>query len=357
MKRILCFIENLGSGGAERQLTGLAVMLKQQGHEVEVCYYVKKEFYLPDLLDAGVNVKYLSDALSFNKRFASIRRHIREYKPDTIISYTPSTSMMTCILKRLGGRFNLIVSERNTTQSLTIKEKFKLFCYRWANYIVPNSFAQADFIKRVSPHLADKIKVITNFVDTDRFSPSNEIVPVHEELRVLCVGRMMPQKNIIRFIKVISILVSKGYNLRVDWFGQDLKDAYSKECHNAISEYALEQRFVFQAPSSEIQVQYHRADVFCLPSIYEGFPNVLCEAMSCGKPVLSCRVSDTPNIVQEGANGLLFDPTSIDDMVMAFEKYIAMPNLRHNEMGKISREISLGLFSREKFLANYSSII
>ena len=126
MKRILCFIENLGSGGAERQLTGLAVMLKQQGYEVEVCYYVKKEFYLPDLLDAGVNVKYLSDALSFNKRFSLIRRHIREYKPDTIISYTPSTSMMTCILKRFGGRFNLIVSERNTTQSLTTKEKFKL---------------------------------------------------------------------------------------------------------------------------------------------------------------------------------------------------------------------------------------
>ena len=205
--------------------------------------------------------------------------------------------------------------------------------------------------------MTDNIKVITNFVDTDKFSPSHEIIPLHDELRVLCVGRMMPQKNIIRFIKVISILVSKGYNLRVDWFGQDLKDAYSDECHNAIREYALEQRFIFHAPSSEIQAQYHRVDVFCLPSIYEGFPNVLCEAMSCGKPVLSCRVSDTPNIVQEGANGLLFDPTSTDDMVMAFEKYIAMPNQRHIEMGKISREISLGLFSKERFLANYCSII
>ena len=68
MKRILCIIENLGSGGAERQITGLAVMLKQAGYQVEVWYYVKKEFYLSFLSENGVVCRYLEDAGHRGKR-------------------------------------------------------------------------------------------------------------------------------------------------------------------------------------------------------------------------------------------------------------------------------------------------
>ena len=66
-KHILCLLESLGSGGAERQLTGLAVMLKQQGYEVEVWYYVKNEFYLPYLqenrLDKWTHNKTIQKAI------------------------------------------------------------------------------------------------------------------------------------------------------------------------------------------------------------------------------------------------------------------------------------------------------
>ena len=91
MKRILCLIENLGSGGAERQLTGLAVMLKQQGYEVEVWYYVKNEFYLPYLQDNGVEGRYLHKASNPQKRFFVLRKEIKAYNPDTIISYSFKT--------------------------------------------------------------------------------------------------------------------------------------------------------------------------------------------------------------------------------------------------------------------------
>ncbi len=96
MKRILCLIESLGSGGAERQLTGLAVMLKQRGYEVEVWYYIKQEFYLPFLKENGVCVRYLSDAAKSWKRFFVLRKHIKAFKPDTIISYSASPSMIAC---------------------------------------------------------------------------------------------------------------------------------------------------------------------------------------------------------------------------------------------------------------------
>lgn len=356
MKRILCYIESLGSGGAERQLTGLAVMLKQQGYDVEVCYYVKKEFYLPYLQDNGVNAIFLSEATSLRKRFFALRKHIKAYKPDTIVSYSASPSMISCLLKFLGIKFNLIVSERSNTQKITNGVKLRFFLYRWADYIVPNSFSQGAFIKKQSPELTDKIKVITNFVDTDVFSPMAKQED-HDETRMLCVGRMWPEKNIPRMIKAISKVVSHGFNLKVDWFGQDLKDASSAECYSTLHEEHMEQNFVFHAPSPTIQEEYQKADVFCLPSLYEGFPNVLCEAMSCGKPVLCSRVCDNPNIVQEGDNGLLFDPLNVDDMVATIERYLDLPLEKKDKMGRRSREIAVELFSRDSFIQKYIAIL
>ena len=357
MHKILCLIESIGSGGAERQLTGLAAMLKQQGYQVEVCYYVNREFYLPYLQENGVESRFLAEASPPQMRFFALRKHIKAFKPDTVISYSTSPSMITCLLKLLGAKFNLIVSERNTTQQIGKMEKLRFFLYRWANHIVPNSHSQAAFINKHFPNLSDKVKVITNFVDTEKFSPSVEALPEHEETRMVCVGRLMPQKNIPRFIAAISKVVNDGYKIHVDWFGQDLKDAYSEECHNAIKEHHLEGVFVFYAPSSSIQDEYQRADVFCLPSLYEGFPNVLCEAMSCGKPVLCSRVYDNPNIVQEGENGLLFDPLNVDDMVATIERYLDLPLEKKDKMGRRSREIAVELFSRDSFIQKYIAIL
>lgn len=357
MPRILCLIESLGSGGAERQLTGLAVMLKQQGYEVEVWYYVKNEFYLPYLQENGVIGRFLPEAENAKKRFFALRKHIKEYHPDTIISYSASPSMIACVLKRLGTRFRLIVSERNTTQELTYREKLRFFCYRWADVIVPNSHSQASFIDDHFPILSSKVKTITNFVDTEKFKPIDEPIFGNEETRMVCVGRLMPQKNLLRFIEAIGKVVADGNKLHVDWFGQDLNDAYSAECHKAIQEHRLEQNFVFHAPSVNIQKEYQQTDVFCLPSLYEGFPNVLCEAMSCGKPILCSRVCDNPYIVKEGNNALLFDPLSVDNMTKVIEQYLCLSINKRQEMGKNSRIFGLDIFSVDSFLDKYLNII
>lgn len=357
MKKILCFIESLGSGGAERQLTGLAVMLKEQGYEIEVVYYCKKEFYLPFLEENGVKGVFLSSAVSKSRRVFSIRKYIKEYNPDTIISYSASSCMILCSLKLLGGKFKLIVSERNTTQKNTLREKIRFFLYKWADVIVPNSNAQGRFIKENYPNLEKKIQVITNFVDTDKFSPSNEEIPTHDTTNIICVGRLMPQKNIIRFIESISRVVNDGYKIHIDWFGQNLGDNYSEEVKLKIEENNLSSFFEFHPASSCIEKKYQKSDVFCLPSIYEGFPNVLCEAMSCGKPVLCSRVCDNPTIVSEEKNGLMFNPLDADNMAEVIEKYINLSEEKKKDMAITSRKIAVDMFSKKSFINKYISII
>ena len=358
MKRILCLIESLGSGGAERQMTGLAVMLKQAGYQVEVLYYVNKEFYLPYLHEHGVAARYLADASSPKKRFFALKNYINEYAPDTIISYSVSSNMICCLLKLFGAKFNLIVSERNTTQEITLRVRSRFCLYRWADHIVPNSYSQAAFIEHWYPRLMPKVKVITNFVDTDKFSPLNlKVEHIDKCTNIVSVGRIVPQKNILTFIQAVARVIADGYKVHVDWFGYDLKDEYSKECHKLIKDNNLEEIFVFHPASHSIEEEYRKADVFCLPSIYEGFPNVLCEAMCCGKPVLCSRVCDNPKIVSEGQNGLMFDPLSVDDMAMSIQRFLDIPDEAKLKMGEISLDIAHNLFSKDIFISKYKSII
>lgn len=355
--KILCLIENLGSGGAERQLTGLAAMLKRQGYDIEVWYYVKKEFYLPFLNNNDVKAKYLQEAHNPRKRFFVLKKLIKAYRPDTVISYKDSASMVLCLIKWLGVKYRLVVSERSTTQRLNKRERIKFFLYRLADVIVPNSQTQANFIARKYPQLMPKVKVITNYVDTDKFSPSNTFMPENDVTRMICVGRLMLPKNLPRFVEVIAKVVGDGYQLHVDWYGQDLRDEYSRQVHEKITQNSLEEIFLLHQPSATIEEEYRKADVFCIPSLYEGFPNVLCEAMSCGLPVLCSRVCDIPSIASEEENGYMFDPLSVDDMASTIERYLDLSLDWKVGMGKKSREIALSLFSKNRFIQEYNSIL
>lgn len=356
MKKIICLIESLGSGGAERQLTGLAVMLKQQGYDVEVWYYAPKHFYSKDLDKAGVKYRFLENAQNKYKRIGFIRHELLCAKPDTVITYLDSPSIIGCITKITGGKFNLIVSERNTTQQLRFRDKIKFYLYRFANHIVPNSYSQARFIENNYPNLTPKIKCITNFVDTDKFRPTNK-KEIHNKIRILTVARIMPQKNVINYIQAIKIVAEKRRDFEVCWFGDSTNQEYYDECRRAIIEHKLEDIFKFFPATSNIIEEYHKSDIFCLPSLYEGFPNVVCEAMSCGLPVICSDVSDNSRIISPNQNGFLFDPNNIESIAGAIDRIIACPSQQIESMRLSSVESSRAQFSARAFIDKYINII
>ena len=356
MKKVICLIESLGSGGAERQLTGLAVLLKQQGYEVEVWTYYPQDFYLPTLKDGNVKYRYIPEAQRKSKRLSVLRKELKKANPDTVIAYLDTACMVACIIKVMGAKFKLIVSERNTTQHLSRRERLKFFLYRFADYIVPNSHTQSDFVKSNIPTLAHKVKCITNFVDTELFVPAlqkSERTP----RRILTVARIMPQKNVLGYIKAIKNVIDRGGLLRVDWYGNSVDENYYNECKQAVANYGLEDVFIFHPAKSNIIEEYHDAEWFCLPSYYEGFPNVVCEAMSCGLPILASNVCDNAQIVADGQNGFLFDPNDEEQIANVLLKSLDLPGHNIVTMGENSRKIAIDKFSKKQFIHLYSEII
>jgi len=355
MKKIVCFIDSLSSGGAQRQLVGLAGLLKDKGYQVKVITYHDIPFYKPLLDLKKIEFEYVRRANNKWLRIYYISKAIKQYRTDLVIAYLDPCAIITCIIKIFGGKYKLIVSERNTTQRLNCKERLKFFLYRKADYIVPNSYSQKNFITNHFPKLKEKTITITNFVDTETFSPLKTLSCKNKPLQIIGVGRVLEQKNILRFLSALRLVIDNGIELHVKWYGEQFD--YFQLCKSKVKELSLQQYIEFKGLNNSIWEEYRKADVFCLPSIYEGYPNVICEAMSCGLPILCSNVSDNPQIVKDQENGFLFNPLDVNDIAFKIEKFAKIPIEKRDEMGTKSRNLAISNFSKEAFISKYIQII
>lgn len=359
MKKVLCFIDALGQGGAERQMIGLTLLLKEKGYHVNLVSYYKQNFY-KELFEEK---EFTNDVLSVGKspfsKLMTVRNYIKSNGGyDWVIAYKDGPSIIGCLLKMLGMNFRIIVSERNTTQRIRFRDRIKYALYRYADYIVPNSYSQADFIRNNFPYLESRIRTITNFTDMDYFVPVSK--QINEPLTILTAGRIAKQKNVVRYIEAISLLRDKIKNMpRFEWYG-DVKsgqEKYGETVLRMVKEKQLDNIFAFYPATTNLVEKYQKCDVFCLPSNYEGFPNVICEAMSCGKPIICSRVCDNPFIVKEGENAIMFDNTRVEDIVEKLITICSMPKEKLIRWGDRSHEIARELFSKQAFIDKYIKLM
>ena len=357
MSKIILFTDSLGAGGAQRQLVGLAALLKNVGHKVSVLTYHKDEFYA-SFLDSN-NVKHfiLPNANGTFKRIAKVCRYIKKESPDVLISYQEVPSLIACIAKILSPKIKLIVSERNTTQVITQNEKIRFFLYRWANAIVPNSYSQEKFIKSHYPKLADKVTTITNFVDLEKFAIEKQRAKAKRPT-IMIAASIFGSKNTLGFIEAIRIIKDKGINFNVKWYGYSERNIdYFNQCTSKIKEYEIEEYIQLLPKTQNIKKCYAECDFFCLPSFFEGTPNVICEAISCACPVLCSDVCDNSIYVHEGENGTLFNPKSPESIASAIERILSINEKQYIEYSKNSRKIAEEKLSARTFLAKYEELI
>lgn len=359
MKKILCLIDTLGMGGAERQMIGLALMLKQRGYRVDLVTYYDHDFHAELVQHYGLGSVTLHVGSSPWSKLMAVRSYIQEKGGyDCVIAYKSGPNIIGCLLRLMGMKFRLIVSERNTTQHIGRKENIQFSLYRKADFVVPNSQTQVYFISEHFPWLKKKTVAITNFTDTNYFAAN--FTEVGEKLNIMTTARVASQKNILRYIDTIYLLRKRGVkNVHFDWYGdvQAGEEAYGEKVFDKVKEMHLEDMITFHPATPKILVHYQQCDIFCLPSNYEGFPNVICEAMSCGKPILCSRVCDNPYIVKEGENALMFDNTNVEDMADKIQQICTMTQDNLTQWSKRSREIAVELLSMNAFADKYIKLI
>lgn len=356
MKKILLITEHLGSGGAERQICGLAAMLTKTGYPCKLITYIDNQFYEPFLRQNNVDYEFLPELANRKTRVWRVAKHVRSYNPDVVISYLPSVNITMCLAKLL-FKSKLVVSERNNNTCITRRDKIQFNLYRMADSIVPNSNSQGNFIRTNFPFLSEKVCPIINFVDVNRFTPASKHVD-NESLRIVTVARYTEQKNILAYLNAIRKVKDLGLNIHFDWYGDKKHNpVYYAQIEKEYQQLDIADYLTLHETNPKIEEEYRKADVFCLPSLYEGYPNVVVEAMSCELPIICSNVYENPYIVEEGVNGFLFDPESIDDMVNAIQKIVSLTNEERRRMGTLNRQLCLKRNTEEEFLNSYIKLI
>lgn len=356
MRKILLITEKLGSGGAERQMCGLASMLTKAGYPCRLITYVENQFYEPYLRQNGVDYQFVPELWNKKTRVFKAAKYVRQYRPDVVISFLPSVNKTMCLAK-LFFNAKLVVSERNNNTRITRGDKIQFNLYRMADAIVPNSNSQGKFISNNFPFLGKKVHPIINFVDINRFTPLENPIR-NETLRIITVARYAHQKNVLTYLRAVRMVKDMGLNVHFDWYGDKKCYAtYYAEIEKEYQQLDLVDYLTLHNPNQKIEEEYRKADIFCLPSLFEGYPNVVAEAMSCGLPILCSNVYENPYIVEEGVNGFLFDPQKPEAIADAINK---MANLTHDErkeMGKRNRQLCLKRNTEDAFFKSYVELI
>lgn len=201
----------------------------------------------------------------------------------------------------------------------------EFFAYKLADRIIVTSQKDKDYIIERHKISEDKIKVIPNYVDTETFRPLGS---EKERKRIIFVGRLDEQKNLFSLIDAV-----KGMDIKLVLVGNGpLEDALKKK----VKEEGIENvEFAGVIPNERLPVELNRSEIFLQPSLYEGNPKTLLEAMACGLPVIGTNVIGIKEVITHGENGYLCE-TSAEAIRDAIIEVMTNNELRER-MGKSAR--------------------
>ena len=204
---------------------------------------------------------------------------------------------------------------------------------------------------------AKRIEVIPNGVDIGRFVSKQKTKNKKQEaINILFVGRLEKQKNLKSLVRAVSKLkiLKKKIRDRVSKNLIPLKLVFigSGSLKYELTELAqkLDVDFQVKAPmaNEKLPEVYRQADIFVLPSFIEGHPKALIEAMSCGLPCLASNIPGVNEIIVDGENGLLVEPT-VGGIVTGLEKLACNPELRRR-MGSSARKTVVEKFDKKNLM-------
>lgn len=331
--RMTLVISSLAAGGAQRVMLDLARHLSDRGHSVSLITFSAGSddfFAVPpgierralDLL--GRSPSAVAAMMGNARRLLILRKAIAESNADVVLSFIDITNIAV-ILATFGLGVPAVVSERIHPRAHRIGlawDALRRAAYPFCSRLVVQTEAVAAWGRRVVPR--QKVAVIPNAV------PRTAIERVQESDRrenvILAVGRLDPQKGFDLLIRAFaaSALFSLGWRLIIMGEGTE-RSALTR----LSSELGLAEAVELPGQTRDPTQLMSTSSIFALSSRYEGFPNVLLEAMACGAaPVAFDCLSGPGEIIEQGVNGLLVPAGDVEAFGAALKRLANDDSLR-----------------------------
>lgn len=313
-------------------------------------------YELPSLFD-------LTESLRWLYRFLMV---LNVRVPRTTVTHSTAAAFcgIPCITAKLRNGTPMILTEHGVyvrEQNLFLSRFHRLFFAKQflLNLITAVTRANYHYADVISPvchyntrwevaqgATRDKIRVIYNGVDTDRFAPAEET----SKQRVIATARIDPLKDIETFLRMASLIHATNPHARFAVYGAVADKKYFEKCLALRAELGLEDIVEMGVESPDVVEAYRAADVVVLTSMSEAFPYSVLEAMACGKGVVATDVGGVREALE--TNGVLVPAGNAVALADAVRKLLDDPAQRI-ALGTRARAAVIEKFRVDHTIARY----
>lgn len=319
-------------------------------------------FIKPDRITVGE----ITEALRLLYRFL-----IPLQVPIPPVDLIHSSAASYCGLPGVVGRIKYHIPFLLTEHGINIREQYlnlrtaipSLFVRRFLHYlasaVVKLNYHYADIISPVCAYNTrwetwwdvplEKIKIIYNGADPDKFSP--QIHPPNHHPVVVNMGLIFALKGQITLIEAAAIVRDCLPNVEFRLYGKPTDLDYFARCQAKVQEYRLENTVSFKGFTNEPWQAYGEADVVAMSSISEGFPYAIIEAMLCGSTIVSTDVGGVGEALDN--TGVLVPANNPQALAESILQLLSLSPAQRDQIGNQARQRALDLFTQQRCTRTY----
>lgn len=308
--KVLQIIPMFKLAGAETMCENLCKALRNQGCDVvAVSLYTERTPITDRLENAGIKVVYLGKKKGFDfSTFVKLYQLMKKERPEVVHThiyaarYALPVAAFCGIPKKIHTVHNIAQQEQAKAGKIVNKFMFK-HCG-----VVPVALSEEvkKTVEEVYELPAEKIPVIFNGVDLSNCKVKEEYTK-KDEFKIVHIGRFMDVKNHAMILKTFALFAKQHTDAKLQLIGDG---ELRKDMVQLAQELGVKNSVEFAGLQSNVYPWLHDADIFILPSKFEGMPMTLIEAMGTGLPIIASAVGGVPDMLTDGESAILIKPES-----------------------------------------------
>jgi glycosyltransferase involved in cell wall biosynthesis len=353
--RVLLVTANLDTGGVEELIRTLIAGLDRSRFEIAIAF-LKTGTVAGEIAKFPDVRSYYIASTSRIVRFFRFWKIARTFRPHVVHNHACWYGLLIGFLA--GAR--RIETVHNCYQWFRPHERllYGLYCLL-ANRMIAVSRNVRDFTVKFFPFIRTGIlSVVPNAVDVRKFFPlpettalRNALAITSEEVVIGFIGRLTEQKGIPYLLEALNTLIPPGPPIHCIIIGTgDLEDDLRRQAREVTTA-----RVSFPGFRRDVPACLGLFDIFVLPSLWEGLPMGLLEAMAAERPVVATAVGGSSEAVADGETGYLVEPRNVQQLADRLRTLINDPDLR-KRMGSAGRKRVESLYAAEQMVSSTEAL-
>lgn len=351
--RVLHIIDGLGIGGAERVVFELASRLRQSEFSSEVIGLSSAggTETFDALSKAGIPVRIIEKRGKLGLGLLDeLTEYLSQNPPEIVHTHLFAADLWGALAADRAGVPVLLSTEHSVNRNEGwLKHRLKCWTHHKRDTVVAISETVATYTRDFCPSTKDKVRVISNGIDLDRFLAAKPQARRKKIPTILVVGRLETEKGQLDLLNALPLVTSP---FRLQLVGKGTQEPVLRR---RIAELMLSDRVELLGPRQDVEKLYHGADIVVVPSRWEGLGLAAIEAMASGCAVLASDVDGLRELVRHEETGLLADFQAPGRVAAALMRLMEDAKLRQR-LGAASNTMVRQTYDVDTMLKSYCKL-